>query len=353
MTAWTGFLSDNTAPACPEILAALVEASSGPMPSYGEDPLTARLKDRLTELFEAEVEVFPVTTGTAANVLSLAALAPPYGAILCHELSHLIADESTAPELFTGGARLVPLPGVRAKLAAATVAARLAAWPIGDVHAAQPAVLAVTQATELGAVYTVEELGALGELCRRHGLAFFMDGARFANAVAELGCRPAELTSRVGVKILSLGTTKNGTLNAEAIVSFDPAVSRILAWQVKRGGQLTSKMRYLSAQLLAYLADDLWLRNARHANRMAQRLAAGLAGLPSVEAVTPVQGNEVFVRLPEACRRALRAEGYAFYDNPAAGPDACRLVTAWNTEAAAVDGFLDATARVVEPQRRR
>ncbi|MEK0082449.1 threonine aldolase family protein [Benzoatithermus flavus] len=334
-----GLASDNTAPVAPAIMEALLRANREPVPSYGADPWTRRLQERFRELFETEVAVFPVSTGTIANVLAVSALTPPYGAILCHEASHLVTDESTAPELFTGGARLVALPGERAKLAAATVRARLAAWPIDDVHAAQPAALAITQATELGAIYTVEEVRELGAVCRDHGLSLFMDGARFANAVAELGCTPAELTWRAGVKILSFGATKNGAMNAEAIVVFDSALARGLAYRAKRAGQLASKMRYLSAQLLAYVEEDLWLANARHANAMAQLLARALDGVPGVEVCGPVQGNEVFVRMAPVVQERLQRRGWAFNPYPVFGPSGCRLVTAWSTEPAEIERF--------------
>jgi threonine aldolase len=338
------FASDNTAPVCPEILAALARANRDAAPSYGADAETARLRERLSVLFETAVEVFPVSTGTIANVLAVSALTPAHGAILCHEASHLVMDESTAPELFTGGARLVTLPGSRAKLSAEVVRDRLAAWPIGDVHAAQPATVAVTQATELGAVYNPAEIAALAGVCREFGLSLFMDGARFANAVAELGCSPADLTWRAGVRILSFGATKNGAMNAEAVVVFDPALARGLAYRVKRAGQLASKMRYLAAQLLAYLEDDLWLRNARRANAMAQRLAAALSAIPGVEVCGAVQGNEVFVCIAPAIRQRLRAAGYAFAAYPVFGPDGCRLVTAWSTEPSAIERFVAVAA---------
>lgn len=340
----TAFHSDNTAPACPAVMEALLRANRDAVASYGADPYTARLHERLAELFETEVAVFPVSTGTIANVLAVAALTPVHGAVLCHEASHLVQDESTAPELFTGGARLVPLPGEQAKLRAETVQERLASWSLGDVHTPQPAALAVTQATELGAVYGVAELEALGAVCRDHDLGLFMDGARFANAVAALGCSPAAVTWRAGVKLLSFGATKNGALNAEAILVFDRSLARSMAFRIKRAGQLSSKMRFLSAQLLAYVEDDLWLRNARHANAMAQELAAALARLPGAELRYPVEGNEIFMRLPEATIRRLRSAGYVFHAGRAFGPGVCRFVTAWNTERAGIERLIAAAA---------
>src|SRR6185312_1799022 len=247
--------------------------------------------------------VFPVATGTAANALALAALTPPWGAIYCHEAAHIQSDECGAPEFFAAGAKLLPLAGEDAKLMPATVEAAL--LERGVVHHVQPSALSISQATEAGTLYRPAEIAALGALARRHGLALHMDGARFANAVAALGCAPADLTWRAGVDALSFGATKNGALAAEAVIFFDPAKAADLAYRRKRAGHLFSKMRFLSAQLDAYLADGLWLRNARHANAMAARLGQGLARLPGARLVHPVEANEVFVELAEASIAAL------------------------------------------------
>ncbi|UEM01864.1 low specificity L-threonine aldolase [Skermanella rosea] len=331
------FTSDNVTGAAPEILEALVAASSGPTPSYGEDPLTARVSEKLSALFDHEVAAFPVATGSAANALALAALAPPYGAVYCHEMSHVNTDECGAPEMFTAGAKLVGLPGPGGKIEPATLRATLEKAGAGVVHHVQPAAVTLTQATESGTVYTPAEVAALSEVARSHGLPVHMDGARFANAVARLGCSPADLTWRAGVDVLSFGATKNGALAAEAVVFFKPELARSFAFRRKRAGHLFSKMRFLSAQLDAYLEGGLWLRLATHANAMADRLAAGLAALPGADLRDPVEANEIFISLPEPVTAGLLERGYAFYrwDGPVV-----RLVTAWNTSAEDVDRMI-------------
>jgi len=265
------FRSDNVTGVAPEILAALAAANAGSAAAYGEDAVTKRLAQRFAALFEHAVEVFPVATGTAANALALATLVPSWGVIYCHEAAHIQVDECGAPEFFAGGAKLLPLAGDDAKLRPEVVERAIGGQ--GVVHHAQPAAISISEATEAGTLYRPEEIAALGALARRHGLALHMDGARFANAVAALGCSPAELSWRAGVDALSFGATKNGALAAEAVIFFDPAKVKGFAYRRKRGGHLLSKMRFLSAQLEAYLADDLWLANARHANAMAARLA--------------------------------------------------------------------------------
>jgi threonine aldolase len=334
------FRSDNVTGIAPEILAAIAAANPGTAASYGADAITERVTRRFAELFEHEVAVFPVATGTAANALALAALTPPWGVIYCHEAAHIATDECGAPEFYTGGAKLVALPGADAKLAPAAIEARLGDQ--GVVHHAQPAVISITQATEAGTLYQPQEIAALGALARCHGLALHMDGARFANAVAALGCAPADLTWRAGVDALSFGATKNGALAAEAVIFFDKAKAADLAYRRKRAGHLFSKMRFLSAQLDAYLADGLWLRNARHANAMAARLGQGLAGLPGARLVHPVEANEVFVELAEASIAALEAAGFGFYRWGGPLATCLRLVTAFDTREADVDGFLAA-----------
>jgi threonine aldolase len=332
------FTSDNVAGAAPEILSAVVEAATaGPMASYGADPLTAGLTRRMSELFETEVEVFPVATGTAANALALAALVPPHGAVWCHEEAHVNTDECGAPELFTAGAKLLGLPGAHGKLTPEVLEAAIARAPFGFVHAVQPAALTLSQATEAGTVYTPEEVAALAALARSRGLPVHMDGARFANAVARLGCTPAELTWKAGVDVLSFGATKNGALAAEAVVFFRRDLVRDFAFRRKRGGHLFSKMRFLSAQLDAYVKDGLWLRLARHANAMADRLAAGLLAVPGARLRDPVQANEIFVELPDPVIEGLLAKGYAFYRWDG---NVVRLVTGFATKAEDVEALL-------------
>jgi threonine aldolase len=337
------FKSDNVTGIAPEILAALAAANAGAAASYGEDAVTRRLERRFAELFEREVAVFPVATGTAANALALATVTPPWGVVFCHEESHVDTDECGAPEFFTGGAKLAALPGAAAKLTPAAIEARLHGK--GVVHHAQPAAISITQATEAGTVYSPDEVTALGALARRHGLVLHMDGARFANAVATLGCTPAEATWRAGVDVLSFGATKNGALAAEAVVFFDPARAGDLAYRRKRAGHLFSKMRFLSAQLEAYLEDELWLRNARHANAMAARLAGGLTTLPGARLREPVEANEVFIELPDPVIRALEGEGFEFYRWGPPGSTCLRLVTAFDTAAGQVDRFIAAARR--------
>jgi len=331
------FCSDNVAGAAPEIVAALANASTGSAMPYGADEWMARVAGRLAEIFEREVAVFAVATGTAANSLALATLCPPWGAVYCHDEAHINVDECGAPEMFTAGAKLVALPGPHGKLEAATVEQALANGHRGVVHRVQPAALSLSQATESGTVYTPAEIGAMAEIARRHGIGLHMDGARFANALVHLGCTPAELTWRSGVDVLSLGATKNGALAAEAVVFFDPARAADFAFRRKRAGHLFSKMRFLAAQLDAYLADGLWLRLARHANALAARLAGGLAGVPGVALLHPVEANEVFVTMPAPMQDALRAAGFQFYGWP---DGSVRLVTAFDGRAADIDRFL-------------
>jgi threonine aldolase len=336
------FRSDNVTGIAPEILAAITAANGGTAPSYGADALTERVSARVAELFEHDVAVFPVATGTAANALALATVTPAWGVIYCHEASHVQTDECGAPEFFAGGAKLLPLPGADAKLAPATIEAAMIEQ--GVVHHAQPAAISISQVTEAGTVYRPAEIAALGELARRYRLALHMDGARFANAVAALGCPPADLTWRAGVDVLSLGATKNGALAAEAVVFFDPSKAANFAFRRKRGGHLLSKMRYLSAQLDAYLADGLWLRNAAHANQMAARLAAGLAAMPGARLRHPAEANEIFIELPEPVIAALAAAGFGFYRWGGPASACLRLVTAFDTRAEDVEAFI-ATAR--------
>lgn len=310
-------------------------ANAGAAMPYGADEITRRLEQRFAAIFEHAVAVFPVATGTAANALALACLMPAWGAAYCHEEAHIATDECGAPEFFTGG-KLVLCPGEHGKLSPETLAGRIVG--AGAVHQVQPAVLSLTQQTEAGTVYRPEEIAGLSDVARRHGLAVHMDGARFANAVASLGCTPAAITWRAGVDVLSFGATKNGALAAEAVVFFDPAKADAIGFRRKRAGHLLSKLRFVSAQLEAYLTDDLWLRNARHANAMATRLGAGLGRLPGAQLLHPIDGNEVFVALPESAIARLAAAGFGFYrwgDAPI-----LRLVTAFDTDGAAVDALL-------------
>lgn len=347
------FASDNTGGIAPEIMAAIAATNHGNASSYGADALTQKLEAHLAALFETELKVFPVVTGTAANALALAMLTPPWGAIYCHADAHIHNDECGAPEFFTLGAKLLPLPGSQGRLVPETLAAALKHAGNGRLNQVQPRVLSLTNATEAGTVYAPDRIAELSAVAHRHGLHVHLDGARFANAATACAGSPAELTWRAGVDVVALGATKNGALAAEAVVVFRPELAREFDYRRKRGGHLLSKMRFVSAQLLAYFTDDLWLRNAAHANAMARRLAEGLAALPGAEILHPVEANAVFVRLPESVAVGLRARGAVYYDWPAAGPGAVRLVTAFDTPAAAVDRFLAAAQALAEGEARR
>jgi threonine aldolase len=345
------FSSDNVAGISPEILAALAAANAGREPSYGVDSITARVETRLAEIFEHEVAVFPVATGTAANALALATVVPPWGVVYCHAEAHIVVDECGAPEFYAGGARVVGLAAPHGKISPADLA-KLLPGGKGVVHHMQPAAISLTQASEAGTVYRAGEIAAIAELARAHGLPLHVDGARFANAVAHLDCAPADITWRAGVDILSFGATKNGAAAAEAVIFFDKAKAADIAFRRKRGGHLFSKMRFLSAQLDAYLANDLWLKNANHANAMATRLAEGLARIPGLRLRHAVEANEIFVDMPNTLIEALFAKGFHFYRWDGPQGNCVRLVTAFDTAVADVDAFL-AVARGVNKKEQR
>ena len=337
------FGSDNMAGASPEMLEALARVNGGRATPYGDDDVTARVKDAIAGVFETEVEVFPVATGTAANALSLALLSPAWGAIWCHPESHINTDECAAPEFYTGGAKLIPVAGEHGKFTADALVRSLEFAGHRGVHGAQPSAVSISQASEAGTVYSVDEIAAIAEICRGRGVGLHMDGARFANALVAQDCSPAEATWKAGVDILSFGATKNGALAAEAVVIFTESLrarADEMGFRRKRAAHLVSKMRFLSAQLEAYLFEDLWLASARHANAMAARLAQGLAAIPGVSLVHPVQANEIFPLLPAAMRQHLRADGFEFYDWPDAGPDAARLICAFDSAEEDVESFL-------------
>lgn len=319
------FLSDNTASAAPQVLEALIAANHGPARAYGNDEWTRRLQAAFDRLFEREVRVFPVATGTAANSLALATLVPPYGAVFAHDGAHVLRDECGAPAFMSGGAHLQAVPGAAGKLTPEGLAAALRANP-ATVHTVQPRAVSLSQATECGTAYTPAELAALAAVARARGLALHVDGARLANAIAYLGCSPAEVTWRAGVDVLSFGATKNGALGAEAVVFFDPARAADFELRRKRAGHLLSKMRYVSAQLLAYLQDDLWLRNAARANTLARRLGAAAGTM----LMYPVEANEVFIAAGAARIAALRAAGFEFHDWGAEDSGEARLVVSWD-----------------------
>ena len=330
------FTSDNVTPACPQVMEALVAANIGASPSYGNDQWSQELQERFSEIFEIDVVVFPTVTGTASNALALSALTPTFGKIYCHELAHINTDECGSPELFTGGAKLIPMSGLEAKIS--TDGLISAVYGSGNVHHAQPACVSMTQACETGVVYQLEEIRAIAETSHALGMKVHMDGARFANAIVSLETTPAEMTWRAGVDVLSFGGTKNGCLVAEAIVFLDSGLAKNFQYMHKRSGQLLSKMRFVSAQLVAYISNDVWLSNARHANAMADYLSKGLTGI-GIELVYPTQSNEVFAHLPEHVIKGLKDRGFDVNDEELDGSSA-RFVTAWNTERKDIDRLI-------------
>jgi threonine aldolase len=323
------FTSDNVAGASSDVIAAVAGCNAGPAMPYGNDPLTLAVEQRLAEVFEREVDVFLVSTGSAANALALASVTPPWGSVLSHADAHINRDECGAPEFYTAGAKLVQLSGAAGKIDPAILASN-ASKMAGDVHSVQPSSTSITQATEVGTVYSLDEIGVIGEICRSAGVALHMDGARFANALATLGCSPAEMTWKAGVDLVSFGATKNGTFGVDAVVSFRKELASSLAFRRKRAGQLSSKMRFMAAQMNAYLEDGLWLRNATHANRMAQNLTAGLADIPGVEIQQQPEANILFCRLPLAMISGLLDRGFKFYHDRWE-PGVVRFVTAFST----------------------
>ena len=342
------FRSDNVASAAPEIVDAVIAAARVSGTPYGGDAWSEGLEPAFSDLFETPVRVFPVVTGTAANALAVATVTPPWGVIYAARAAHVENDECGAPEFMTGGAKVSGLEEHFGKIAPAALEAALAAAGQGEVHWSQPACLSLTQPTEMGQVYTPGEVAGLAAAARRRGLAVHMDGARFANAVAASGASPAALTWRAGVDVLSFGATKNGALAAEAIVLFDTARAAELAFRHKRAGQLLSKMRFVSAQLAAYIEDGLWLRLAERANRRADRLAAGLKTVPGAVLAAPAEANEIFVTLPAAVIEGLAAAGVLFYRWPETDPAATtiRLVTRHDTQDAEVDTLIETARRL-------
>ncbi|MCL6741209.1 beta-eliminating lyase-related protein [Sphingomonas sp. RB56-2] len=330
------FFSDNAASVCPQVMAALAKANHVDT-AYDGDTLSEKLDGAFSDLFGRRVRALWATTGTATNCLGLAALCPPHGAILCHEMAHIEVDEAGAPGFFTHGAKLTLLSGHGAKLAPETVEDACERVR-DDVHQVQPAALSITNSTEYGLSYSPGEVAALGEVARRRGLALHLDGARFANAVAFTGADPADLTWRAGVDVMSFGFVKNGGMNAEALIFFDPAKAEIVPRLRKRAGHLLSKGRYLAAQILAMLDDELWLTNARAANAAAAALAEACG---PERLVYPVEANELFVRMTAGEADRIRSKGYDFYDW---GPGEVRLVTSWDQDMDAV-GQLAAAIR--------
>jgi len=331
------FASDNNAGICPEALEALLSANAeGHVAGYGDDAWTATACKQLRELFETDCEVFFVFNGTAANALALAQICNPYHSIIAHKLSHIEEDEAGAPGYLSGGAKIVALDLPHAKLTPEAVEA--AAKQGRGVHHVKARALSLTQTTELGTAYSAEEVRALTGIARDCGLKVHMDGARFANALAHLNVAPAALSWRVGVDVLCFGGVKNGLGFGEAVLFFDKALADEFEWRVKQAGHLNSKMRLMTAAWSGLLAGDVWLKNARHANAMAERLSQGIAKVPGTRLLAPVQSNGVFVELPPSLQGKLREKGWRFYTF--LGDNGCRLMCAWDTSVETVDRFI-------------
>ncbi|OZA11872.1 MAG: low specificity L-threonine aldolase [Rhodobacterales bacterium 17-64-5] len=338
------FASDNGSGAAPEILAALMRANEGYARSYGADPIMARVKTLVRQMFEApEAEVYLVATGTAANALSMALLSPPWAAVFAHAEAHAAVDECGAPEFFSGGAKMIAVAGDHGKMTPETLTAALDRVGVSGVHGVQRGMVSLTNVTEAGTVYTPKEIAALTAVAKSRNLPSHLDGARFANALVATGATPAEMTWQAGIDILSLGGTKNGCLGVEAVVLFDPAKAWELELRRKRAGHLFSKHRYLSAQMEAYLTDGLWLRLAAQANAMGARLVKGLARIPGTSLRHPAPANMLFPLWPQGTNDRAIARGAIYYPMPAPqGQDSGRLVASWSTTEADVEAVLGA-----------
>jgi len=329
------FASDNYAGICPEAWEALARANAGHAPGYGEDAWTARAADLIRQVFETDCDVYFVFNGTSANSLALASLGQSYHSVLCHEVAHVETDECGAPEFFSNGMKVLTLAGAGGKVTPAAV--EHAVRRRTDVHYPKPRAVSLTQATELGTVYAPDELKAIWATARSLGLRIHMDGARFANAVAELGVAPREITWQAGVDVLCFGGTKNGMAVGEAVVFFDRTLSAEFDYRCKQAGQLASKMRFLAAPWVGMLEGGAWLRNARHANAMAALLEKELRAIPGVKVLQPRQANSVFAELPKPVVRGLQDGGWRFYDFIAWGGS--RLMCAWDTREEDVRAF--------------
>lgn len=350
------FRSDNVAGVAEEMMVAIADANTGTAAAYGDDEISQAIELAYSKLFETKVRIFPVLTGTVANSLSVSLLSPPWGAVFAEAESHIYQDECGAPELFTGGAKIIPLQSRDGKIPPEELRNRLATASQGFVHASQPSAFSLTQSSEAGAVYTPEEVADLAAISKEAGLGVHMDGARFANAVAALNTgnqstSPADITWRAGVDVLSFGATKNGALGAEAVILFRTDLAEEMTFRHKRAGQLASKMRYISAQLAAYIENDLWLRLAGHANSLCAALAQGLGAISGVTIDSYGGANELFVDLPGETAIALRQEGFEFYDWPETVPSAAgrrctiRLVTRHDMTKSEIEGLIAAVKR--------
>jgi threonine aldolase len=337
------FASDNTAGIAPEILAAIGKANGGYALGYGNDEWTKRVEAKFAQIFEREVAVFLVPTGTGANALAIAHLSPPWGAVLCHADSHIATDECGAPEFFGGGLKLIGLKGEGAKLSAATLRTALEGGQWGGPHHVSPGALSLSQATECGTIYRAAETKELSDIAHQHGMTVHMDGARLGNALARMNVSPAEATWKAGVDALSFGATKGGAMGAEAVIFFDAKRGADMQSRRKRGGALASKHRFIAAQIEAFLEGDLWMRLARHANAMADAVAAGLTAA-GCKPVWPVEANEVFAPITAEMDKRLKAGGAMYYPWPAESLPKdrilVRLVTSFQTTSDDVEKFL-------------
>lgn len=336
------FRSDNCGRAAPELIEALSAANTGTALGYGADALTAALQSRLAEVFETALRVFPVPTGTAANAVALAASSTPFGAVYCSAEAHINTSECNATGFFGGGTKLVPIAGLHGKVSADALERAVATAGTGLAHKSQPAAVNLVQATDLGVVYSVDEIAAVSQVAHAHGLKVHMDGARLANALARLGCTPAQATWRAGVDVLSLGVTKNGGLLTDAIIVFAPDTAASIGFHLRRAGLVWSKMRFASAQIMAYVADDLWLRLARQSNDAAARIAAQIEPIAGVTITAPVQANELFVDMAPAALSRLEDEGFLFYRR---SPRLARFVCRWDTSDTDVSALADGIRR--------
>ena len=341
------FRSDNCGRAAPEMIEALIRANQGCAVGYGADALTAELNQKISDVFETKVRVFPIPTGTGANALALAATGSPFGAVYCSPEAHINTSECNAVGFFGSGLKVSPIEGIYGKVCPESLEKNLSTAGFGQAHKSQPVAVNLVQATDLGAVYTLNEIQSISDIAHSKGLTVHMDGARFANALAYLGCSPAEMTWKAGVDILSLGVTKNGGLLSDAIVVFNPDIAENICFHLRRGGMIWSKMRFASAQILAYVENDLWLKLARRSNAAAQRLAIGIHSTPGARLIAPVEANELFVEMSANALDHLARDGVLYYRR---GPRLARFVCRWDTTEDEVDQLLTVIARHAEAE---
>ncbi len=340
------FASDNITGAAPEILDALVAKNNGSLMPYGDDDITKAAEAKIASVFETDAEVLIVATGTASNSLALATITPPWGAIFCHQGAHIYDTECGGPEFFTGGAKMLPIGGGDGKFTAESLEFAIKASGVGNTHHCQATAVSITQATETGSIYSINEIKDISKICKKYNLKLHMDGSRFANAVVALGCSAAEASWKSGIDILSFGATKNGALSAESVILFDKSLRTEFSYRRKRGGHLFSKMRLLSVQMDAYVTEDLWLKNARLANANATRMAKGLDAIKGIKQTQSVQANILFTEMPRAVIDGLKKDGYLFYER--GGKNVVRLVMAFDTNKEDIDSFIEATKNHAE-----